>query len=113
MDYLNDHYYAFTVRILRKPKLATSHDYDTFFEHINYWTTLWEKQIEMADDIIHFHGIISLSPKLYRKKLMLHNFHLKLTRIYNRTGWENYIRKDIFKLPFNLFKRIYKNAIYL
>ncbi len=108
MDYLKDHYYAYTVRILRKPKLATSHDYDVFFAHINRWVTVWEKELEMKNDVIHYHGVISVSPLLYRKKLRLHNFHLFLKRIYDMNGWKQYIVKTHDSIPkYNLFKRHY------
>lgn len=109
-----DKKYAFTVKILRNPRDATWQDYDPFFDHIKKWVTIIQLVPEVKNDILHYHGVISVSPLLWRKQLRLWNFSLKLKRVYDMQGWNNYILKDILKNDVtsdvprcNLFKRAF------
>ncbi len=95
-------YYAYTVKILRSPKQATSNDYNVFFKHLAEYSTLWEKHCEITNDVIHYHGVIAVHPYLYRKKLRMKNFHLYLKRIYDWQGWVNYCCKQELTPPVSI-----------
>lgn len=53
--------------------------------------------------LLHMHGKISISRGLYRKKLMMNGFHIKLVP-YRDSGWEDYMNKLTLKGDKKLFK---------
>lgn len=43
---------------------------------------------------IHCHGIVSIPTSQMRKELALPNYHLRLKKIFNLEGWEDYSNKE-------------------
>lgn len=58
----------------------------------------------------HVHGIINLRKGFFRKHLKFMGFHLKLVELYDRQGWERYIKKDqVVPIPIPPIKQDLKN----
>lgn len=95
--------YAFTAKYNNKEK-ATYEQYNLLFDK---WAKCGQiqKQIYEKDSIgrLHAHGIISLPPNFFRKKLSDAGLHYKLEEIYNFEGWNKYIMKEQYKVPSKLF----------
>lgn len=45
-------------------------------------------------NILHYHGVIMLSPRFYRKKLRVSGFHFKLKVVWNMPNWLTYCNKN-------------------
>lgn len=100
--------FAVTVQWVGKTE-PCEEDYKKIFAH-------WEKNkvhiVEMVSEIgdeskkLHYHGLLEISRGVYRKKLHLKNFHVKLESIYNREGWQRYINKNKMIKMRNMFQTV-------
>ncbi len=86
--------YALTVKILKDPKCADEKHYEPFFKVLYSLTEVVcicsEKD---KNNRLHYHGVVRIKTKFYRKNLCLKGFHVKLTRIYDADGWIAYCFK--------------------
>ncbi len=87
--------YAFTVKILKNPKKADEKDYEPFFK-LFYLNAKVLSCVGEADPkgVLHYHGVIRIPKKYYRKGLIVKGYHLKLVKIYDVAGWINYCYKN-------------------
>lgn len=99
-------YYAFTI------KYNPTVDDDELRYQMNELITFWKKNGVQVHSFIyedkdkrgqptklHAHGTISIKRGLYRRKLMLPRFHVKLVS-WHSNNWEEYCKKN---LVVNLF----------
>lgn len=100
--------WAFTVKILRNPKSATSSHYDVWFDHAKHFVNVFKCIPETTNGILHFHGMYSCCSSFYRKNLCLYNFHVKFVRIYNQLGWDKYCNKMVTTESRPLMKCLFK-----
>lgn len=54
---------------------------------------------------MHIHGVLEIKRGVYRKKLMMPKFHVKLVAIDNVAGWKNYMRKNERVMTLKMFNR--------
>lgn len=98
--------YAFTIKYVSKDhthKYLPS-DYDTIFiKWMNLGCVVETKYAEEdSKGRCHIHGIVNIPKGFLRKKLCQTGLHVKLDKIYERSGWLSYIRKAQAQKP--LFK---------
>lgn len=108
MEELKSEYvsYAITYRCHKK-KDADERD---LMEYMAYLITkgaiieelYFEKDNETTYKGLHAHGIIKLTKRFYRKKLMKEGYHLKLEELYDIEGWRKYIKKSQDKIQVNV-----------
>lgn len=93
MSYTN---YAFTIKNNSKFVNPVPSTYDECIEKFKQHgcKVLYKYYENDSKDRLHVHGAVRIPDSLYRKTLMIKNYHLCLRRIYNMTGWCNYCKKD-------------------
>lgn len=93
--------FAYTVKVLRKPKDATEETYETWFKHaIDSHAIIISRFPEVTSGILHYHGILMLSKNYFRRRLIVHGFHMKLDKLYNKKRWLKYCCKQcVEKMP--------------
>lgn len=94
--------WAFTIKY--NPNNLTESEYKTKLEQLmNHWKKngvnileyKYEDQTKKAlQTKIHIHGTCDIRRGIYRKKLMLPNYHIKLVE-WRDMGWNKYITKNI------------------
>lgn len=95
--------WAFTVK-WNSPKGMT-HDELTakLDELVEHWKVKGVELLERIDEDrdkrgeltpLHMHGVISVKRGLYRKKLCLPGFHVKLVSLYLPSRWSRYCNKN-------------------
>lgn len=86
--------YGFTVRA----NSSNRADYSPFFNLIakfkNHVTLECKYEEYGKHDWLHYHGVLAIKKRFYRKRLVIPGFHLKLEEIYNIKGWHKYITKE-------------------
>lgn len=90
--------YAITVKVLKDPKNADEKAYEPFFKTLYHLTEVVlicsEKDMHGR---LHYHGVIRIKTKFFRKSICLRGFHVKLVKIYNAGGWLTYcFKNDIY-----------------
>ncbi len=85
--------YAFTVKKLKSPYGAKKEDYKKFFDHLSRYVNIEKKYFEITNNILHYHGIITIDNKLYRKRLITRGYRLYMTKIRDEKGWLQYCTK--------------------
>lgn len=100
--------YAFTVVYL---KTVTDIELGLRYQEIfdkwqKFGVDIKDKVVEYGDELkkMHYHGVIGIKRGLYRKKLMMANYSIKLEAIYNKEGWQRYISKCKKIQQRNMFK---------
>lgn len=86
--------YAYTVKNLGSEMDA---DYTPFFDRLSKYDIKVEFKVKEFDKHgkSHFHGILYLPKGFWRKRIMVHGYHIKLVEVYNKEGWIKYIHKDV------------------
>jgi hypothetical protein len=84
--------YAFTFKDNRVDSIQYDEIFDRFRE--NHC-----KITDMAGELdshgkLHYHGIVEIPAKVYRKSLCPRGFHMVLKEIHDKDGWEAYYKKD-------------------
>ncbi len=99
--------WAFTVKILKvKNKNITQKDYGPFFKVLYNLSRIITYCGEVdSKGILHYHGVIELSPKFYRKNLGVKGYHIRLTRIYDLQKWIEYCFKNNFEVQYEQMLR--------
>ncbi len=88
-------YFAFTVKILSRKMEIDEKSYEPFFSHLYKFGKSIYMRAEMdGKQILHYHGIVALPKKFYRKRLTVMGFHLKLKNIWSISGWTAYMNKS-------------------
>jgi len=84
--------FAFTV----KDNRVDSTDYLPFFDNLDKKKCIVKAKCGEYDSKgkLHYHGIVSIPKKCFRKNLCLTGLHLKMKPIYDEEGWERYYKKD-------------------
>lgn len=84
--------YAYTV----KDNRTDSTDYIQFFENMEKKGCQIVNRYGEKDSKgkLHYHGIVKIPTKIYRKALCLKGLHLKLKELTDEEGWTTYIKKD-------------------
>jgi len=84
--------YAFTIKDNRKEQ---SDYYSTFDQWEKKGCIIRCKYAEQdSQGKLHYHGIVSIPEKCYRKALCPKGMHFMLKEIYDESGWDIYIKKD-------------------
>lgn len=91
--------YAFTVKYnCGKPEDVIENDYDRWIHHAYQKKSCCLDKLTYERDKLgrlHLHGIIVFpSVTFFRKKLMLHGYHVYFEEIWNYVGWEEYLSKQ-------------------
>lgn len=84
--------FAFTVKDNRKDVT----DYEPLFDSwIKKGLVINCKYLELDSyNRMHYHGIVTIPKKVYRKSLCPTGFHFLLKEISDEEGWMTYIKKD-------------------
>jgi len=84
--------FAFTIKDNRRECT----DYQSTFDNwIKKGCIIHCKYPEMdSTNKLHFHGIVSIPSKVYRKALCPKGMHFLLKPIFDEDGWETYIKKE-------------------
>ncbi len=91
----NTRLWAFTVKYLSRKTEVTELQYEPFFKVLYQLSEVVTMCGEVdSKGILHYHGVIRLSDKFYRKNLRVKGYHLYLKRIYNLVEWIKYTVKQ-------------------
>jgi len=98
MEHYDDGYkqlgdmFAYTV----KDNRVDCTDYRSFFDNSEKKGCSFYSKFKELDKKgkIHYHGIVFIPKRVYRKALCLKGLHLKLKEIFDVEGWEEYCKKD-------------------
>ncbi len=95
--------WAFTVKILKtKGVIIDQKSYGPFFKVLYNLSKIITYCGEIdSKGVLHYHGVIELSPKFYRKNLGVKGYHLHLERIYNLQKWVEYCFKNNFEIQYD------------
>jgi len=91
--------YAFTYRYQRykKGQIGEEEDYDIVINHLERkGIQVTEHYLEVSEKQphLHMHGIFYATPnKVYPSSLYIAGFHYKVEELYNKEGWQRYIKK--------------------
>ncbi len=87
--------YAFTVKVLKKPKEADEKTYEIFFKILFALSDVLTYCGELdPKGVLHYHGVIRIKRNFYRKNLIVKGFNIHLSSIYNLYGWMEYCFKN-------------------
>lgn len=87
--------WGFTVKMLGKAHPSLEDYYEVMHRFRKFGDVQMMTEEYDSKNKLHIHGIVLLPKKgFYRRKLMVHGFHIKLEEIYDRRGWIHYITKD-------------------
>lgn len=72
-------------------------DYNIFDDHVKSLGGVLIFRVFERDNKnrLHYHAILELPKKFYRKSLQLSGFHFKLCDIFSMEGWLEYMNKTI------------------
>lgn len=93
--------YGFTVKYNKaKAETVDVADYSIWFSRAEKMGIKIEcKYLEYdSNNHAHYHGVLCIPKKFYRKRLDLKGYHYKLEEIYDKAGWLRYCKKDQKKL---------------
>ena len=84
--------FAYTV----KDNRVDSTDYVPFFDNLEKKGCIVINKYGEYDSKgkLHYHGIVKIPAKCYRKSLCLKGLSMKLVDLYNEEGWIQYCMKD-------------------
>ncbi len=86
--------WAFTVKVNKDGKYADQRYYEPFFTNLYQLSkVLTVCGEDDTKNILHYHGVIRIKNKLFRKNLCVKGYHVNLTRIHNLRGWLEYCHK--------------------
>lgn len=90
--------YAFTVKILKNPKVADQVSYEPFLKNLYSLSSVLCICGELdSRKVLHYHGVIRITTGFYRKNLIVKNFHLYLRKVFDVNGWVDYcFKNDIY-----------------
>lgn len=87
--------YAITIRKhSKKNAKVTEKDYDSVIMHLKQYMQYYVFENDKGKDHVHLHGLITIPANMFRKKLLLDGFNMKIVAITNSKGWLDYCNKD-------------------
>lgn len=93
--------YAFTVKYVASDQYIENINDNKYDQEVfQYWNGIGVDIIKSVKEYdskgrIHYHGIFKVKPRIWLKKLIVDNYSVRFTKIYDMAGWDWYIHKDI------------------